>query len=166
MTYKIGDRVIHRAYGSGMITQLEEKQLAGQKKLYYVVQIKDMTIWVPFDEGNQSSLRFPMSENDFSESVQILCSPGESLSDDRMERKTQLIDKLQDGTLKSVCQAIRDINLFGIHNKLNESDISLLNRARRSLLEEWSLALSIPPVEAQKKLDQLLENNRQTTSEK
>jgi RNA polymerase-interacting CarD/CdnL/TRCF family regulator len=44
MTYNIGDLVIHRAYGSGKITQLEEKQLAGKKKLYYVVQIRDMTL--------------------------------------------------------------------------------------------------------------------------
>jgi RNA polymerase-interacting CarD/CdnL/TRCF family regulator len=118
---------------------------------------------VPIEEGNQSSLRFPTPKSEFLEILRILSSPGEGLSDDRMERKTQLMDRLHDGTLKSICQIIRDISFYSYQKKLNESDISLLNRTRQSLLEEWSLSLSISPVEAQRKLDQLLEEGRHST---
>jgi hypothetical protein len=59
MDFQVGDKVVHWAYGPGEIVNLEEKVLSGQTNLYYVVQVNDLTLWVPSDEKGKRSMRLP-----------------------------------------------------------------------------------------------------------
>ena len=77
-----------------------------------------------------------------------------------MERKGQLTELLREGSLKSICQVIRDLKSFSNKKKLNESDSQILERACKMLLDEWHLTLAIPVPEAQRELDRLLEEGR------
>src|SRR6266511_2510369 len=54
-----GDTVMHWAHGIGQIVNLEERALSGSKAIYYVVQVRDMTVWVPADSKVESRLRPP-----------------------------------------------------------------------------------------------------------
>lgn len=156
-TFQVGERVVHWIYGPGEVIKLEEKELSGQAAQYYVVQLKDMTIWVPADNTNgKSSLRRPTSADQFQHLFAILSSPGEPLSQDRMERKTQVLEAMRDGTIESVCRVIRDLSFFGRTKKLNDYDVSTLERAQNFLLNEWKLALSVPFDQAQEELKLML----------
>jgi RNA polymerase-interacting CarD/CdnL/TRCF family regulator len=159
MAFKVGDQVIHWVYGLGEITQLDEKVLFGTAGKYYVVQIRDLTLWVPLTETGEHCLRLPTPARDFKKLFRILASPGEPLSADRFVRKTQLTELMKDGTLESICRVVRDLVDYKRTNKINESDNSTLDRARNFLLNEWSLALSIPVQEAEHELKNLLETD-------
>ena len=89
--FQVGDKVIHWSYGLGEVIKLDEKTLAGQKARYYVVRVQNLTIWVPLDDAGKSNLRPPTPKSDFENLFAILRSPGEPLSSDRLERKTQLM---------------------------------------------------------------------------
>lgn len=154
--FQVGDQVIHWAYGLGEIIQLDEKELSGHTCKYYVVKMRDLTLWVPVSETGERCLRFPTPARDFQKLFRILASPGEPLSVDRFERKTQLTQRLKDGTLESVCRVIRDLALRKRINKMNDNDSSILDRARSFLLNEWSLALSVPAQQAESELRELL----------
>ena len=86
MDFQVGDKVIHWTYGLGEIVELDEKVLSGRTTSYYVVRIGDMSIWVPVEQTNPDSLRPPTPANDFDQLFAILSSPGELLSEDRLER--------------------------------------------------------------------------------
>jgi RNA polymerase-interacting CarD/CdnL/TRCF family regulator len=88
--YAVGDKVVHWAYGVGEIVQIDKKMLSGKDSLYYKVQIRDLTIWVPVDDENQTSLRPPTPAKDFDELFKILRQTGNELSNDRLERKNWL----------------------------------------------------------------------------
>ena len=165
MMFQVGDRVVHWAHGPGKIIQLDEKELAGRRQEYYVVQIRDMTLWVPVsgsndgngnNSGNGGSLRRPTPAGDFERLFKILTGPAELLSDDRMERKTLLIDRLKDGTLESVCRVIRDLVHHRRVKKMNDYDSAILERARNFLLDEWSVSLAIPLPQAAMELQELI----------
>ena len=96
MNFQVGDQIVHWVYGLGEIIQVDEKRLLRRTSQYYVVQIRDMTIWVPVGEGSDHSLRYPTPASDFEEIFSILSSPAQPLSDDRLVRKTQLGDQLND----------------------------------------------------------------------
>jgi len=160
MTFQVGDKVVHWAYGLGEVIQLDEKRLAGKTTLYYVVKVKDLTLWVPVEEADTRKLRLPTAETEFEGLFNILRGEGEVLSEDRMERRGQLTERLREGSLESICQLIRDLNSFGYKKKLNESDSQILERACKMLLDEWHLSLAIPVPEAQRELDRLLEEGR------
>jgi RNA polymerase-interacting CarD/CdnL/TRCF family regulator len=163
LPFQVGDKVVHWSYGPGEIIQLEEKSLSGRMTLYYVVQVRDLTLWVPVEGADQHTLRPPTSTGEFEKLFKILRGPGEKLADDRYERKAQLTGLLRDGTLESVCRAIRDLSFHGYRKKLNDFDAALLERARKFLLDEWKISLAVPLSDAERQLELLLEEGRTTT---
>jgi RNA polymerase-interacting CarD/CdnL/TRCF family regulator len=96
---------------------------------------------------------------DFQNLFRLLANPGEPLSEDRMTRKTQLAELLEDRTLESTCRLVRDLAYHKRTNKLNENDNTILKRARNFLLNEWSAALSVPVYQAERELRILLETS-------
>jgi CarD family transcriptional regulator len=158
-TFRVGDDVIHWAYGLGKIIQLDEKVLSGQSGKYYVVQIINLTLWVPMTESGQCCLRYLTPAREFPNLFSILSGPGEPLSLDRNERRMQLTQRLKDGSLESICRVIRDLTFYKQTRKTNESDSSILEHSRKLLLNEWSVALSIPPQQAERELKKLLDGN-------
>lgn len=161
--FQVGDQVIHWAYGPGVIVQLDEKEISGNTGLYYVVKTRDLTLWVPVSETGERCLRYPTPAQEFQKLFSLLISPGEPLSDDRFERKTQLNERLKDSSLESVCRVIRDITYHKRNRKINDNDNAILDRARSFLLNEWSVSLSVPIQQAERELDQLL-NGSETVS--
>ena len=159
-SFNVGDTVVHASYGPGEIIELEEKKLSGRNTLYYVVQVRDMTVWVPVEHKGPSSLRTLTSTREFKKLFDILNGPPELLAEDRLERKAYISEMLRDGSLASVCRVIRDLYALAQRKKLNEYDSATLERARKFLLEEWKLSLSVPDGEAQNQLDMLLEKGR------
>jgi RNA polymerase-interacting CarD/CdnL/TRCF family regulator len=156
MNFRIGDTVIHNTHGIGKIVRLEEQTFSGKKKFYYVVQVGSLTIWVPVDAQVMSRLRAPTPQDEFSKLFSILSEPGKTLPDDRLERRTYLLEELKDGKAESRCRVIRDLSSFQYKKSLNENDRSVLRQASDSLLGEWEFSLSIPLAQAQVKLYDLL----------
>jgi len=156
MDFQLGDPVIHWTYGLGKVVRIEERKFSGEKTLYYVVQIRDLTVWVPADAQLMSRLRSPTTKRGFSKLFTILSEPGESLSDDRLERKTQLVEVLKGGRAESVCRVIRDLSFYQHRKPLNENDKLVLKQALDLLLSEWGFSLSVPLAQAQVELNGLL----------
>ena len=157
MAFRVGDHVVHRVYGLGEIIRVDVKVLSGHSGKYYVVQIGDMTLWVPVNETGEHCLRFPTPAKELQKLFGLLASPGESLSTDRYLRKTQLTELMKDGKLESICRVVRDLKHYKRTNKINENDTMILMRARNLLLNEWIVALSVPIQQAERELSKLLD---------
>lgn len=158
MSFYKGDMVMHWAHGIGQIVNLEERALSGAKAVYYVVQVKDMTVWVPADSKVESRLRPPTPKFQFENLLVILSSPSEPLPEDRLERKTRLQELLQDGRPESLCQVIRDLSAYQkkLGKPMNDNDHIVLKQARNTLLGEWGFVLSITPAQAEHEMHRLL----------
>ena len=158
MNFHKGDTVMHWTYGIGQIVNLEERALEGSKTIYYVVQVRDMTVWVPADNKVQSRLRSPTPKSRFQQLLAILSSPSELLPADRLERKTRLLELLEDGSPESLCRVIRDLSAYQkqLGKPMNDNDQVILKQSRNTLLGEWGFVLSIPHAQAEIELHRLL----------
>jgi RNA polymerase-interacting CarD/CdnL/TRCF family regulator len=156
MDFHIGDPVMHWTYGFGQVIQLEERAVSGQKTLYYAVQVRDMTVWVPADDKLASRLRPPTTSTRFKRLLAILSGPGQALPEDRQERKLRILELLKDGSAESLCRVIRDLSTFRQKKSLNDNDQAVLRRVQTSLLGEWGFALSLSPAQAELELQRLL----------
>ena len=156
MNFREGDPVMHWTYGFGEVLKLEERELSGQTTLYYAVQVRDMTVWVPADDNLKSRLRPPTPQARFKRLLAILSGPAEPLSDDRHERKLRLLELLNDGSTESLCQVIRDLSAYRRGRALNDNDQMLLKRAQSALLGEWGFVLSVSPAQAELEMHRLL----------
>ena len=158
MNFFKGDMVMHWTHGIGQIVNLEERALAGSKSVYYVVQVRDMTVWVPADSNVGSRLRPPTPKSRFQKMLSSLSSPSKTLPEDRLERKTRLLELLQDGRPESLCQIIRDLSAYQkqLGKPMNDNDQMILKQARNILLGEWEFVLSITRAQAEHELHRLL----------
>ncbi|MFN2194532.1 MAG: CarD family transcriptional regulator [Anaerolineales bacterium] len=161
ISFQIGDQVVHSAYGPGVIIELDEKKLSGRSRQYYVVEVHDLTLWVPIDQVGDRNLRRPTPAGEFERLFTILSSPGDALPPDRHERKLHLLERLQGKNLESVCLVIRDLTLHRNTSRMNDTDNAILERSREALLLEWSNVLSIPMMQAERELRQLLEGGKE-----
>lgn len=158
MDFQIGEKLIHWTYGLGEITRIEEKTIHGQLENCYVFCTADLTIWIPVNNMDQCSLRRPTPPEEFDQLFTILGAPGEQLDGDRLQRKIQLMSKIKDGQLASICKVIRDLTYFKRNAKLNEQERSILERTVNSLLTEWTYSLKIPLSQAQQDMTAMLGN--------
>jgi RNA polymerase-interacting CarD/CdnL/TRCF family regulator len=156
MDFRVGDPVIHWTFGLGEIVGLEERDLTTEKMLYYMVRVQNLTVCVPADGRAMSRLRPPTSQGEFKKLFLILSGSGETLSDDRLERRTQLRKELADGKVETTCRVIRDLSFFAQKKSLNDDDKNILNRACSSLCGEWGYSLSVTPAQAEVELQRLL----------
>ncbi len=156
MSFDIGDKVIHSNFGLGEIARIEEKVINGNLTNCYVILLTDMTIWVPVDEVGQSSLRVPTPPDEFIKTLPILSSMNEILLDDRILRKKQLTDQLKDGQLASICRVVRDLSHYQRRSKLNDQERSILARAVKSLLTEWTFSLGTTQLQASQTMERML----------
>ena len=152
MKFHEGDTVMHWSYGLGQILRLEERDLSGLKTLYYEVRIRDLTVWVPSDSELEHRLRPPTAKTGFDELFAILSNPGEPLPDDRQERRSRLLEYLQDGSTQSLCRIISGLHAYRKLHSLNENDQTILKQSRNALLGEWEFVLSITPAQAEHEL--------------
>jgi RNA polymerase-interacting CarD/CdnL/TRCF family regulator len=155
--FQVGDSVIHWTYGPGKILKVEEKQVASRTERYYKVQVKDMTIWVPLADSEKQRLRNPTPAREFKKLVKILGKEGEPLAEDRLQRKAQLLSRLQEGKIEATCRVIRDLACYGRQKKLSESDTMILERAQKFLLDEWVISMNTTLADAEQAMGQLLE---------
>jgi CarD family transcriptional regulator len=156
MDFQIGDKVIHATHGLGEVVEIEEKVIQEHKKSCYVVRTQNLTIWVPVDNTEHHSLRVPTSTSEFTDLFTIFHSPPQPLPEDRLERKKLLHDLLNDGQISSICRVVRDLTFMDRQKKLNEEDRSILERAKKSLLDEWVYSLDVPLAQARQQMSELL----------
>lgn len=156
MQFRVGEPVVHWTYGLGKVIAIEERALSGQKTLYYVVEINDLTIWVPVDDKAKARLRPPTSPRTLKRMVKILSAPAKSLAEDRLERKSDLHRRLQDGNVESLCSVIRDLCNLQRKKGLNDDDKTILKRAFTALQGEWGYSFSVPAAQAEQQLYGLL----------
>ena len=156
MGFHVGHKVIHWTFGLGEIVTIEEKPILNHPTSCYVFRTPDLTIWIPIDDLKQHSLRLPTSPEEFVKLFAILTSPGEKLLEDRVLRKDQLMARMKDGQLASICRVVRDLTHFKRNSKLNDQEKSILERALNSLLTEWTYSLGMPLNQAHQAMTNML----------
>jgi RNA polymerase-interacting CarD/CdnL/TRCF family regulator len=158
MNFQIGDQVVHWTYGPGTIIGIDEKVLANKANVYYVVEVGQMTLWVPVGEAGEKSIRPPTPGVEFKQLLSLLHGPGEQLPDQQYQRQSELTERMQKRTLSDICLIIRDLVARSRTQRLNRNDAEILQRAEEFLLNEWELALGTPRELAQHELKTLLKD--------
>lgn len=156
MIFQVGDEAIHSTHGLGKIVDIEVKNIHEQDQHCYLFRTADLTIYIPIDSTGQQSLRLPTPPKEFRKLFKVLSSNGEPLPEDRIDRKNHLLSRLHDGQLVSIFLLVRDLTHFMRGSKLNDQEKSILERATKSLLTEWSLSMNVPIAQAKQAMDQLL----------
>ena len=72
--FKIGDKAVYAAYGVGEVMGIEKRDVAGNKRAFYVLKILDsgMKVLIPTDSAKSAGLREVMSKKEAAKVMEVL----------------------------------------------------------------------------------------------
>jgi CarD family transcriptional regulator len=157
MDFKIGDYVVHPAYGVGQVERLEERRFTGaDARLYYKIDIANGTVWVPVQTDQPIRLRPITTKVELARYRKLLVKEPIPLNPDHRERQQELSERLKSGSFKTMCEVVRDLTARSWEKSLNEADSSSLRKAREALCQEWAASKGISLTDADQEVEALL----------
>lgn len=152
--FAVGDKVIHRVYGAGVITARKEMQITETSNCYFVIQMigSPSTLLVPTDHAEQKLRPVSRKASLRNLLVQELASAPDKLPADYKERAERVKSKLSSGEAKKWVQVVRNLTYRQQQGSLSSVDRKLLERAMHLLTEELALVLGIDQGEAEARL--------------
>lgn len=140
--FNVGDRVVYPMHGAGVIEAIEEKEILGETRKYYVMRIPngDMRVLIPMDNVEESGLREVIDEQQISEVLSVL-QDREDVSNPNWNRRYRAnLEKIKTGDILEVAEVVRNLSLREREKGLSTGERKMLDNARQILISELVLA--------------------------
>lgn len=156
--FAVGDKVVHPGYGPGVIKGIERRQVIGDAKDYYIIEIQanDATLMTPVAKADKIGLRQAIGDASIKQLFKILSETPEDLSDDFRERQQYVDERLKEGDIFITAAVIRDMAWYGHFSDLTKRDTQLLQRAEELVAGELALSRGIQIDEALEQMQAIL----------
>lgn len=140
--FNIGDKVVYPMHGAGVIEEIEEKNILGEIRKYYIMKIPigEMKVMVPLDNINEIGIRYVISEEEVNLVIQLLSDSASDMPDNWNRRYRENMDKLKSGDIYEVAKVVRNLMLADREKGLSTGERKMLANAKQILISELVLA--------------------------
>lgn len=156
--FQVGDKVVYPVHGAGVIEAIEEQEVLGDRKRYYVMRlpINEMKVMVPCENPKGSGLRQVISEQMFQKVLEILKARKTQMSKNWNHRYRSNMEKIKSGNILEVAEVVRNLSHSDREKGLSSGERKMLDSARQILLSEIIVAQNLAVDQAARFLDQVL----------
>lgn len=140
--FGIGDRVVYPMHGAGIIEAIEEREVLGKVRKYYIMRlpIGEMKVMVPLDNIGEIGLRQVIDEAGFEKVLNILKERKDTMSAKWNHRYRVHMDKIKSGNVFEVAEVVRNLSIRDREKGLSTGERKMLENARQILISELVLA--------------------------
>lgn len=147
-------------HGAGTVQAIEEKEVLGKKKNYYILNIPhiNMRIMIPMDNAATLGIR-QVVELDILDHILEFFHHGNTdpnIYENQIFCRNINKKKIMSGDIYQGTEIIRDLVRKSKKNKLGAEDIKMLNSARQIFISELAQVKNIPQDQANILLDEIL----------
>ncbi len=155
--FNIGDRVVYPMHGAGVIEAIEEKEILGSRKKYYVMKLPlgEMKVLIPTDSISLVGLREVIEENEVSRVFVVLKSEKPELSTNWNRRYRNHLEKIKSGNIYEVAEVVRNLMLRDREKSLSTGESKMLDTARQILISELILVQGLEHSEIMSNLESI-----------
>ena len=141
---KIGDRIVYPMHGAGEIVDIEEKEIEGEKKSYYVLKLPmgDLKVIIPVDKVEELGLREIIEKSKLEEVSEVLSGKAEKNVGSWNKRFHASLDRMKSGDILDVAAVARNLERQNLKKKLSSGERRILDLARQILLSELIFVLN------------------------
>lgn len=139
--FNIGDKVVYPMHGAGVIEAIEEKEILGDRKEYYIMKlpIGEMKVMVPRDNVCLVGLREIINKDAVEKVLEILQDDCEETSSNWNRRYRYHLEKIKSGSIFEVAAVVRNLTLRDKEKGLSTGEKKMLESAKRILVSELAL---------------------------
>jgi CarD family transcriptional regulator len=156
--YNIGDKIVYPMHGAGIIESIEEKEILGQKKSYYVVKIPvgEMKVMIPTSNVTDIGIREVISNQDADKVLATLGEMEQSSNNNWNKRYRENMTKIKSGNIFEIACVVRSLIQRDRDKGLSTGERKMLNSAKQILVSELVLAKNIEPLEIERIMNKYL----------
>jgi CarD family transcriptional regulator len=140
--YNLGDKIVYPMHGAGVIESIEEKEILGEIRKYYVIAMPlgDIKLMVPIDNADDIGVRNIIDYTDVNKVYAVLEQDTEITELNWNKRYRQNLDKMKSGDIYEVARIVRDLAFRNKEKGLSSGEKKMLNNAKQILISELILA--------------------------
>lgn len=141
--FKVGDNAIYPAHGVATIKRIDERDVGGKKKKFYVLQVLEnqMTIMVPTDNAEAVGLRGIITSKDVAQVYKILKKRDIKIDQTTWNRRyREYMEKIKTGSIFEIAEVLRNLFLLRHSKDLSFGERKMLDQAKGLLVREIALS--------------------------
>ncbi|RKD26412.1 CarD family transcriptional regulator [Caminicella sporogenes] len=139
--FNIGDKVVYPMHGAGIIESIEEKEILGDKRKYYILRLplRNMKVMIPLDNVEAMGLREIISKKEVEQVLAVLNDDKTKMPQNWNRRYRANMDKIKSGDIYEVAGVVRNLMLRDKEKGLSTGERKMLNNAKQILISELAL---------------------------
>lgn len=141
---KIGDRVVYPMHGAGEVACVEEQEVGGEKKSYYVLKLPmgNLKLMIPVDKVEEIGLREIIDESKLEEVKEVLGGDTELSQGSWNKRFHATLERLKSGDILEVAAVVRNLTRQHVRKKISSGERRLMELSRQILISELTYVLN------------------------
>lgn len=143
--FNIGDKVVYPMHGAGVIEAIEEKEILGKKRKYYIMKMPlgEMKVMIPLENVEDIGLREIISLNEVDQVIAVLNDDISRMPQNWNRRYRANMDKIKSGDIYEVAAVVRNLMLRDKEKGLSTGERKMLTNAKQILISELVLTRGI-----------------------
>ena len=159
--YKIGDKVVYPMHGAGEIVGLEDKEIFGEVKEYYVLNmpIGGMKVSLPVNSVDKIGVRNIISEEEVDQLLENFSNYECEETTNWNKRYRENMEKIKSGSVTSVAYVVKALMVRDKAKGLSTGERKMLSSAKQILLSEIILVKGISADKAEAMISERVKSN-------
>ncbi len=136
--FSIGEKIVYPLHGAGVVESIDEKEILGKKKKYYVMRVYsgNMTVLIPVDNCEEIGVRQVIDKTEAKKVVEYFKTEPLYDDDNWNRRQRENMVKLKSGDIYKVLDVLKDLLYRDKLKGLSTSERKALVNARQIILSE------------------------------
>lgn len=158
--FNIGDKIVYPMHGAGIIEGIEEKEILGEKRKYYIMRmpIGDMKVMIPVDNIEEIGIREVIKYEEVSKVIDILKGDCTKMPQNWNRRYRANMEKIKSGDIYEIAAVVRNLMLRDFEKTLSTGERKMLNNAKQMLISEIVLAGNSSEEETEKLINEAVKS--------
>lgn len=156
--FAIGDKVVYPMHGAGIIQKIEDQQVLGETRSYYILHIPygNMQVMVPVENSDQVGVRPIVSPDKVNAVYELLREESTEMDDNWNRRFRENMEKLKSGDIFEVAEVVRNLIRVDRIKKLSTGEKKMLANAKQILISEIVLIKDVNEIETNVMIDKIV----------
>ncbi|MCK8825825.1 CarD family transcriptional regulator [Fuchsiella alkaliacetigena] len=165
--FETGDKIVYPNHGAGTIVGIEEKEVLGETKQYYIMQlpIGEMRVMIPKDNIEDIGIREVIDQGRVDDVFTVLRGEKSEMSQNWNRRFRANTEKIKTGDIFEVAEVVRNLTLRDIEKGLSTGEKKMLSNSRQILISELVLAEDESEEEIEERIDEIFVNKGEDEEE-
>ncbi len=153
----VGDKVVYPMHGAGVIEAVEEHEVMGERREYFILTMPcgGMRVMIPLDNVEHVGLREVICETEVDEVLCTLRSAPTQACVNWNRRFNINLAKIKSGNIHEVAEVVRNLTIQDRAKKLSTGERRLLDTARQILVSELVLVCKKDAMTISERLDSI-----------